>query len=222
MIISNENWLVVGIEVGIMMVNCYIVACPKTKKAVIFDPGADASKIVEKISDLSLEVESIVITHGHGDHIGATRELVQKYQVPVIIGTEDADMMTDDMKNLSRPVGMPITSPPADRLINENDEISIGKQSLKVFHAPGHSPGSMIFVADEFVIVGDVLFAGSIGRTDFPGGSLSLLLRMIREKIFVLDEKSIVLPGHGPQSTVGHEKRTNPFLQPGFNPGLYE
>ena len=202
--------------VGELMVNAYIVAWQQSKEAIVVDPGGEAEMILERVRELDLNVISIVNTHGHGDHIGGNTELKEATGKPLIIGRHDAAMLTDPWKNMSAQFGMPVTSVPADRLLDEGDEVKIGDGGLKVFHTPGHSPGSIILVDDGFAIVGDLLFAGSIGRTDFPGGSLELLLRMVREKVFPLGDDCLVLPGHGPETTVGEEKRNNPFLKPGF------
>ena len=216
MILVENEWLVDRMVVGELMVNAYIVAWQQTKEAIVVDPGGEAEMILERVRELDLNIILIVNTHGHGDHIGGNTELKEATGKPLIIGRHDAAMLTDPWKNMSAQFGMPVTSLPPDRLLDEGDEVKIGDGGLKVFHTPGHSPGSIILVDDGFAIVGDLLFAGSIGRTDFPGGSLELLLRMVREKVFPLGDDCLVLPGHGPETTVGEEKRSNPFLKPGF------
>lgn len=219
--IADNNWVIERLEVGMLGVGCYIVGWKPTGDAIIIDPGDEADRILDRVDELGLKVIAVVNTHGHGDHIGGNSEIVRKTGVPILIGEKDAPMLTDKMKNLSEPVGMPVTSPPADRLLREGDVIKIGNGELKVLEAPGHSLGSVILVGDGIAFVGDVLFAGSIGRTDFPSGSLDMLLKMIREKIFPLGDDFIVCPGHGPETTVGNEKRSNFFLQPGFDPCMY-
>ncbi len=219
--LADNNWVIERLEVGMLMVGCYIVGWKPTGDAIVIDPGDEAHRILGRIEALGLTLKAVVNTHGHGDHIGGNSEIVRKTGVPIWIGEKDAPMLTNDTKNLSKPVGMPVTSPPADRLLNEGDVVKVGDGELKVLDAPGHSPGSIILVGDRVAFVGDVLFAGSIGRTDFPQGSLDMLLKMIREKIFTLGDEFIVCPGHGPETTVGTEKRTNFFLQPGFDPRMY-
>ena len=219
--LAENKWIVERLEVGMLMVGCYIVGWKATGDAIVIDPGDEADRILDRVKELGLKVVAVVNTHGHGDHIGGNSEIARKTGAPIWIGEKDAPMLIDKMKNLSEPVGMPVTSPPADRLLKEGDVVQVGDGELKVLEAPGHSLGSILLVGDGIVFVGDVLFAGSIGRTDFPNGSLETLLKMIREKIFPLGDDFIVCPGHGPETTVGEEKRGNFFLQPGFNPGMY-
>jgi len=214
---ADERWLIERLVVGELMVNCYIVAWRPTGEAVVFDPAGEVERILDRLKVLNLRVTTVINTHGHGDHIGGNRELVAATGAPLVIGRKDADMLTDPWKNMSAQFGMPASSIPADRLLDEGDVVTVGEGELRVFETPGHSPGSLIFCADTFAIVGDLLFAGSIGRTDFPGGSLEMLLRMVREKVYPLGDDCLILPGHGPETTVGEERRSNPFLQPGFN-----
>jgi len=213
---QNDLWLIERMVVGELMVNAYIVAWKETLDAVIIDPGDEAERILDRIQELNLNINAIINTHGHGDHIGGNGEMVETLKVPLMIGRYDAEMLTDSMKNMSAPFGMPATSPPADKLLDEGDVIEIGEGRLNIFHTPGHSPGSIVLAADGFAIVGDLLFEGSIGRTDFPGGSFETLVKMVREKVFPLGDDCLVLPGHGPETTVGEERRSNPFLRPGM------
>jgi hydroxyacylglutathione hydrolase len=139
--------------------------------------------------------------------------------VPLVIGRNEARLLTDPQANLSAPFGMPIVSPKADRLVDDGERLDLAGFSFLVREIPGHSPGSVVFIADAetppFVLAGDVLFAGSVGRTDFPGGSASTLFSGIRNKLFVLPDETIIIPGHGPMTTVGREKRENPFVGEG-------
>ena len=213
---KNDQWLIERIVVGELMVNSYIVAWKETLDAVVIDPGGEAERILDRIQELNLNINAIINTHGHGDHIGGNGEMVEALGKPLMIGRYDAVMLTDSMKNMSAPFGMPATSPPADKLLDEGDVIEIGDGKLNIFHTPGHSPGSIVLAGDGFAFVGDLLFEGSIGRTDFPGGSFDTLVKMVREKVFPLGDACIVLPGHGPETTVGEERRSNPFLRPGM------
>jgi glyoxylase-like metal-dependent hydrolase (beta-lactamase superfamily II) len=196
--------------------NTYIVWLPGRRDAVVFDPGLQPDLVLDVLREQELEVAAIINTHGHADHIGGNAALKDAFpQAPIIIGADDAVMLTDADANLSAPFGFAVTSPPADHTVRESDTVEAAGIALDVFDIPGHSPGHVVFVyrsAPLLVFGGDVLFRGSIGRTDFPGGSHPLLLRGIREKLFTLPDDTVVYPGHGPVTKVGYEKRTNPFL----------
>jgi hydroxyacylglutathione hydrolase len=196
--------------------NTYVVWLPGRQDAVVFDPGLQPELILEVLADQGLRVAAIVNTHGHADHIGGNAALKEAFPAaPIIIGAGDAIMLTDADANLSAPFGFPVTSPPADRTVVEGDTVEAAGLVLDVLDIPGHSPGHVVYVfrsQPALVFGGDVLFRGSIGRTDFPGGSHPQLLRGIREKLFNLPDDTVVYPGHGPVTKVGHEKRTNPFL----------
>jgi len=196
--------------------NTYIVWLPGHDDAVVFDPGLEPEPVLDVLREQGLRVAAIVNTHGHADHIGGNAALKEAFpQAPVLIGVNDAVMLTDANANLSAPFGFAITSPPADRTVAEGDTVEAAGLVLEVLDVPGHSPGHVVYVYRSTPILvfgGDVLFRGSIGRTDFPGGSHELLLRGIRDKLFVLLDDTVIYPGHGPVTTVGYEKRTNPFL----------
>ena len=196
--------------------NTYVVWLPGRRDAVVFDPGLQPDLVLDVLREQGLEVAAIVNTHGHADHIGGNAALKDAFpRAPIIIGGNDAVMLTDADANLSAPFGFPVTSPPADRTVAEGDTVEAAGLTLEVLDVPGHSPGHVVYVyrsAPVLVFGGDVLFRGSIGRTDFPGGSHPLLLRGIREKLFTLPDDTVVYPGHGPVTKVGYEKRTNPFL----------
>ncbi len=196
--------------------NTYIVWLPGHDDAVVFDPGLEPEPVLDVLREQGLRVAAIVNTHGHADNIGGNAALKEAFpQAPVLIGVNDAVMLTDANANLSAPFGFAITSPPADRTVAEGDTVEAAGLVLEVLDVPGHSPGHVVYVYRSTPILvfgGDVLFRGSIGRTDFPGGSHELLLRGIRDKLFVLPDDTVIYPGHGPVTTVGYEKRTNPFL----------
>lgn len=199
--------------------NTYIIWRDHSADALVIDPGFEPGPILEKLADEGLTVRAILNTHGHVDHIAGNADLKAAFpQTPLIIGAGDAPMLTDPMLNFSGLAGVGITSPPADRLVHEGDMVEVAGFRLEVREIPGHSPGHIVYLLRDqppVVFGGDVLFRGSIGRTDFPGGDLETLLHGIRAKLWPLPDDTLVYPGHGPVTTVGHEKRTNPFLASG-------
>jgi hydroxyacylglutathione hydrolase len=196
--------------------NTYIAWRADRREALVIDPGLEPELILSFLDEHGLDVAAILDTHGHADHIAGNQALKKRYpQAPLIIGTGDAPMLGDADLNLSAPFGMPIVSPPADRLVQEGDVLEFAGIRLEVREIPGHSPGHVVFVVrDQPITVfgGDVLFRGSVGRCDFPGGSMALLESGIREKLYQLPDDTVVCPGHGPLTNVGQEKRTNPFV----------
>jgi hydroxyacylglutathione hydrolase len=196
--------------------NTYVVWRDGASEALVFDPGLEPDLILDFLREQGLTVAGILNTHGHADHIGGNAALKTNFPAaPLIIGAGDAIMLTDARANLSAIFGMPIVSPAADRTVSEGDVLELAGVRLDVLDVPGHSPGHVVFVwraSPTLVFGGDVLFRGSIGRTDFPGGDHELLLRGIREKLFPLGPDAVVYPGHGPVTTTGHEQRTNPFV----------
>lgn len=201
-----------GRAVGVMGANCYLFACDETGKGVVVDPGADGQKIYRWILEKQIQVENILLTHGHLDHIGAVDELRELLGVKVLIHAGDAQMLTDGRKNLSAYFGPSMTFQAADGLLEDGQVLTVGNKTLTVLATPGHSPGSVSFLTPEGVLSGDTLFAGSIGRTDFPGGSLEKLLHGVESKLLVLPDDTPVYPGHGESTTIGFEKKGNPFL----------
>jgi glyoxylase-like metal-dependent hydrolase (beta-lactamase superfamily II) len=201
-----------SLALGPMQANCYLLECEKTNSAVVIDPGGDTEEILNLIKKGNLELKAIINTHGHIDHIASNNDLKKNSSAKLYIHKADADMITNPQKNLSFFIGEPFISVSADILLNDGDIIDIGEISLKVRHTPGHSSGSICLIADGVIFTGDLLFAGSIGRYDFPGSSydqIMLSLKMIME----LDNDIIVYSGHGPKTTIGEEKENNPFLQ---------
>jgi len=198
--------------------NAYLAYFPSRADCVVFDPGLEPEKIVAAIEERKLEVAAILCTHGHADHIAGNRALKERWpDAPLIIGSGDAIKLIDATENLSAGFGMSITSPPADQTVDEGDVLEFAGFRFEVLETPGHSTGHVVFVASELspiqVLGGDVLFAGSVGRTDFPDCSFEVLERSIREKLYPLPDDTVVLPGHGPTTTIGKEKRTNPFVE---------
>lgn len=205
--------MIEGRAMGAMGANCYLYACMESKKAVIIDPGADGKRIYRWVSEKGFKVDYILLTHGHVDHIGAVDELRELLRdVSVGIHADDAGMLTDGRKNLSSYFGSGLVLKKADILLQDGQELTIGKERIKVISTPGHSPGGVCFLCSEGLFSGDTLFAGSIGRTDFPGGSMNQLLDGVKKKLLILPEATRVFPGHGEETSIGEEKRDNPFL----------
>jgi glyoxylase-like metal-dependent hydrolase (beta-lactamase superfamily II) len=200
------------IEVGPLLTNCYIIGCKETKIGAIVDPGDESERLVGEAQRLGLKVEQIINTHGHGDHIAGNEEVKKLTRAKIFIHPEDAIMLTDPYENLSLYYGPVIVSPPADAFLEEGKVHHIGNLEFKILHIPGHSRGSVCLVSDNQALVGDTLFAGSIGRTDFPHGSYELLVTGIRRKLFTLPPKTEVYPGHGESTTIEIERRENPFF----------
>jgi hydroxyacylglutathione hydrolase len=197
--------------------NTYVVWVPGRGDALVIDPGLDPEAILAFLAEQQLRPAALLNTHGHADHIGGNEALKQAFpEAPIIIGVHEAHLLTDAEANLSAPFGLPIVSPPAEQLVREGDVLELAGLRLEVFEIPGHSPGHVVFVyrsSPTVVFGGDVLFRGSVGRTDFPGGSAEQLCTGIRSKLYTLPDDTVVYPGHGPVTKIGHEKRTNPFVQ---------
>ena len=198
-----------NIAAGIYGANCYIVGCEQTKEAVIIDPGGDGDRIKTAISRLGLKLKCIINTHGHADHIAANND----FDVPVLIHSLDSDFLKSPRKNMSLFFGFSVISKAAEHLLEDKDKINVGRIVLEIAHTPGHTPGSICVKAGQAVFSGDTLFAGSIGRADLEYSSEKDLFDSIKNKLLVLDEEVAVYPGHGKPTTIGEEKRKNPFLQ---------
>lgn len=195
--------IVEKIVIGEFYENCYIVGCEKTKKAVIIDPGGEGSKIKSFIKEKRLIPRFIINTHGHIDHIRAN----DQFNLPVYIHEFDREYLTDPVKNLSSFFPPQYVFKGEVITIKEGEKIEVGSLSFEIIHTPGHTPGSICLKTENIVFTGDTLFAGGVGRTDFPGGDENILFSSIREKLFTLPEEIIIYPGHGPSSTIGDEKR---------------
>ncbi len=197
--------------------NTYVVWRPGRSDALVIDPGLEPDLILDCLREHHLTPTALLNTHGHADHIAGNGLLKETFPtVPLIIGAGDVHMLSDAFANLSAPFGLALTSPPADRTVQEGEVLDLAGLTLEVRHIPGHSPGHVVFVAHDLeptlVFGGDVLFRGRIGRYDFPGGNGPLLLAGIRQKLFDLPDDTIVYPGHGPATTTGDEKANNPYL----------
>ena len=211
----TENLLVHQLSVGPLQVNCFVVACQRTREAMVIDPGDDGPRILQLAESNGYQVKKIVNTHGHFDHIGANQPV--KEATGAVLMMHEADLpLLQNARNHAQAYGLTVSpSPDPDKFLNEGDVFSVGEHSFSVFHVPGHSPGSICLLSDGHLFVGDVLFAGSVGRTDLPGGDFDALIEGVREKLFRLPAETIVHPGHGPDTTIGREKQTNPFVGDG-------
>jgi hydroxyacylglutathione hydrolase len=200
--------------------NSYIVWREGSREAIVVDPGFEPEPIVDFLRHRELACVAIVNTHGHVDHMAGNAAMKTAFpDAPILIGSGDAAMLTDAVVNMSALYGVPVVSPPADRFVKEGDRLTVAGIDLEVFDIPGHSPGHVVYLIRESspitVLGGDVLFRGSIGRTDFPGGSFPLLKSGIERALWSLPPDTIVYPGHGPVTTIDHEKRTNPYVGAG-------
>jgi hydroxyacylglutathione hydrolase len=197
--------------------NTYIAHLADRRDCIVFDPGFEPDAIFEYLKQHSLTPAAILCTHGHSDHIAGNAALKREWpDVPLVIGVGDAPKLTDPRGNLSAMFGASLISPPADRTVDEPDLFNAAGLKLEVLSTPGHSSGHVVFVCRQVepwhVFGGDVLFRGSVGRTDFPDGDFESLRAAIHDKLFVLPDDTIILPGHGPATTTGREKQTNPFV----------
>jgi glyoxylase-like metal-dependent hydrolase (beta-lactamase superfamily II) len=196
--------------------NTYVAHVRGRAACLVVDPGFEPDRIVDFLVDNDLVPAAILITHGHSDHIAGNEVMKQNWPAcPLIVGVGDAPKLTDPVQNLSAPFGVRLVSPPADVLVRENDVYSAAGVDLEILETPGHSAGHVVFVRKSqpwVVFGGDVLFRGSIGRTDFPDGDFDQLASAIHQKLFTMPADTIVLPGHGPITTIGHERLTNPFV----------
>ncbi len=204
--------IIESLAVGPIMANCYILGCETTRQAAVIDPGDESDRILLALADHKLTVRYIINTHGHFDHVGGNRKLKDATGAPILIHASDAPML-DQLSASAASFGLSAeNSPPPDQTVADGDVITIGEVTLTVIHTPGHSPGSISLHTDNKVFVGDLLFAGSIGRTDLPGGDFDTLVASVRNKIFPLGDEVTVYSGHGSETSVAREKRFNPFV----------
>ena len=195
--------------------NCTLLICNQSNKAAIVDPGGDIDNILSVIKNEAAIPEIILVTHGHLDHVGAVAELASRLSLPIEGPQQEDKFWIDSLPEQAKTFGFPdsgVFTP--DRWLNEGDEVTVGKQKLKVIHCPGHTPGHIVFFHEEskLALVGDVLFNGSIGRTDFPKGDFNTLIHSIKNKLWPLGKEVKFIPGHGPMSTFGEEMKSNPFV----------
>ena len=223
MIIPHPQVKILVVTSEMFEENAYILhiagtASDSSKDCLIIDPGLDAARIIEVVESHDLSPEAIVCTHGHADHIAGNEALKRRWPAcPLIIGVGDADKLTDPVGNMSAGFGVNLISPPADQTTTGGDQHTWGGVSWTVVDTPGHSSGHIALIARELdppvVVGGDVLFAGSVGRTDLPDSDPDALVQSIRDHFYSLPDTTVVLPGHGPATTVGVEMRTNPYVR---------
>ncbi|GIN38497.1 MULTISPECIES: MBL fold metallo-hydrolase [Heyndrickxia] len=203
------------VPLGALETNCYLFVGDQ-QECIIIDPGDEGAKLHSIINKQKLKPIAILLTHAHFDHIGAVDQMRDVFHIPVYIHKKEADWLNNPHLNGSQMfmMGNAVQQKPADYIIHQEDTLTIGEFTIELFETPGHSPGSLSYYIKELstVFAGDTLFLGSIGRTDLPGGNHQQLLTSIKQKLLVLPDDTMVLPGHGPETTIGKEKRTNPFL----------
>ena len=206
------------LTVGPFQENCYIVGDETSGAGALIDPGDEAARVALAVEQTNLEIERIIITHAHIDHVGAVATLVDEYACPVLMHAE-AEPMLKQLPSQAIMMGLRFGKVPAvDRYIEDEEVLTVGGLSFRALYTPGHAPGHLAFYAEEqnLVFSGDALFAGGVGRVDLPGGSMEVLMRSIEERLLTLPDATAVHSGHGPETTIGEERATNPFLRGGL------
>ncbi|SHH14028.1 MBL fold metallo-hydrolase [Tepidibacter thalassicus] len=199
------------IVAGVYGVNCYILGDEQTKKCAVLDPGGSLDEIIDIVENNEFKVDYIILTHGHGDHIGAVKELKQKTNAKILAHEDEKFILNSSKNNLTHMMGGAFEIE-ADEYLKDGQIVKIGNLELKIIHTPGHTPGCICIKVDDVLFTGDTLFAGSIGRTDLPGGDYDTILDSL-DKLSNLDDNLKVLPGHGPASKISVEKSKNPYMQ---------
>ncbi len=205
--------LVRKLVVGDLQTNCYVLGDEESKEGLVIDPGGDSQEIEKVIQDEGLDIKYIILTHGHADHIAALSELKKKTKAMILIHPADSDMLVEPSYNLSFFTGENLVCPEADKFLDDGNKIKLGALDLEVLHTPGHSPGGISLFTDRVIFTGDTLFCEGIGRSDLPGASHDQLLLSIKNKILSKPDDTVVYPGHGPETTIGEEKRSNPWIR---------
>ncbi len=208
---------VITITVGLLETNCYLLYDSDTKEVFCIDPGSEPEKILKTISDLELQLKAVLLTHGHGDHIGGLTKLLAEHDVPIYVHSEDKGMLSCPRQNLSESIGFNVTAPATDKLVEDGQKIPLGSTEITVLHTPGHTRGGVsYFVNPEggspMLFSGDTLFYLNVGRIDFPGGNWEAMQKSIKEKLYVLPDETIVYTGHGPKTSLLTEKHENPYV----------
>jgi glyoxylase-like metal-dependent hydrolase (beta-lactamase superfamily II) len=199
------------IVVGRLQTNCYILQSDSI--ALVIDPGDEPERILRFLDDIAVKPSGIIATHTHFDHVLGVEAIRGALKIPFLIHRDDLSMLESMQGRVRQFMGFSVPPPPkVDQFLRDGESITVGKDTLKVIHTPGHSPGSISIVGQGFVLTGDALFNQSIGRTDLPGGDFDMLVRSITERLFSLDDDTIVYPGHGPETSIGDEKLANPFV----------
>lgn len=215
---GKDGPVIERIAVGMLEANCYLVTCPETRETLVIDPGAEPERILSRIRARKLRVVSIVHTHGHFDHISGTEAVLAELPdaLPVAASQKDAYLYSREARAMGTPYGYPLPEPlmTPDRELRDGDEVRAGTVALRVVETPGHTPGSLSLVyADAVVFSGDTLFRRGIGRTDLPGGDEDAIYESILSRLYMLPPGMVAYPGHGEATTIGEERRGNPFVQ---------
>jgi len=209
---TMEQLLLDTLVLGLFQTNCYLIGCPETREALVLDPGGEVPPILERAQARGLTIRLIVNTHGHYDHIVGNAELARRTGAPLAVHELDAPLLYAPQYDFSALLGLRREPCRPTRLLRDGDTVGVGRLSFRVLHTPGHTPGSICLLGEGLLFSGDTLFHLGVGRTDLPGGDMEALIRSLEEVLLPLDDGLAVYPGHGPKTTIGYEKKYNPFL----------